>query len=344
VVHAKAGTAFRMADLEQLNGDVFSEDDDDGEGRGPTFMGLKRVDYSSEEGIKDPARRAWRIRDEDFSEEPTDWLKTFQHFTSQAGADKVKALVVGSWGGLTTSGGPGTPAAAAVRDALCAARGQLSSLAALFVNDVLAEECEISWQNFTDPTPILAAYPNLQHLRVRGDTGTFGPIRHERLRSLQLEGTNLRNAVVQGLAEADLPALEHLEVWLGPDDYAEEKQMADLLPLLSGKLFPALRYLGLRCSSQADEVARTVAEAPLLARLETLDLSLGTIGDEGAEALIASPAVARLQKLDLRSHYISEPVLKRLKALKPVKVLESPSEREPEEYGGEVHRYTAVAE
>ena len=344
VVHAKAGTAFRLSDLEQLHGAVYSDEDDE-DGKGPTFMGLRRVDYDPAEGIKDPARRAWRLRVE-FDDGVEGWIELLNKFVADPNAGKVKALVVGNWGEeLASSRYDGGDAPVRLRDALCAASSKLTSLAALFVNDVVAEECEISWQNFTDPTPLLDAYPQLQHLRVRGDTHTFGAVRHERLRSLQLEGSNLSNGILQGLAQADLPALEHLEVWLGPaEDYAERKEMADLLPLLSGKLFPALRYLGLRDSNQADEVARTVAEAPLLERLEVLDLSLGTLGDAGAEALLASPAVARLQRLDLRHHYISPPVLERLEKLQPVKVVEARSDEDEDEFDGEIHRYVAVGE
>jgi hypothetical protein len=56
-------------------------------------------------------------------------------------------------------------------------------------------------------------------------------------------------------------------------------------------------------------VAQAVAAAPLLERIEVLDLSLGTLGDVGAEALLASPVVKRLRRLDLHHHYISSPTI-----------------------------------
>lgn len=343
--HAKAGTAFRMADLEQLDGPVWGDGEDDE--KGPTFMGLRIVTWDPEEGLKDPARKAWKIVDQDFGS-VDDYLGIFERFLADPNAGKVKALVIGNWGeGLATSGSSGTPDANKLRDAICAAAPRLPGLAALFIHDVTAEECEVSWQNFTDVAPILAAYPDLQHLRVRGDTGGGARLQHARLRSLQLEGSNQSAAVVRQVAEADLPALEHLELWFGPEEYnGGDKDMADLMPILSGKLFPALKYLGIRDSDQADEVARTVAQAPLLERLDVLDLSLGNLGDAGAEALIASPAVARLKKLDVRHHYLSDPVLKRLKALSPVKVVESRSEQMDEagELGEGERRYVAVAE
>ena len=90
---------------------------------------------------------------------------------------------------------------------------------------------------------------------------------------------------------AELPRLEHLELWLGDGYYGGIATAAPLAPLLSGNLFPNLKYLGLRNSRIADEVAKAVAASPILERLEVLDLSLGNMGDEGARALIASPAV-----------------------------------------------------
>jgi hypothetical protein len=146
---------------------------------------------------------------------------------------------------------------------------------------------------------------------------------------------------VQQVAAAELPALEYLEIWLGPEEYAQKKPMSDLAPILSGERFPKLRYLGLRDSDAADEVATAVAKAPILGRLETLDLSLGTIGDQGVEALLASPALAKLQTLDIRNHYASKAVIKQLKAL-PIKVMECPPDNVDEGEPGE--RYVTVGE
>lgn len=326
-----AGTAFKLADVDRLEG----APGDSAE----KFMGQKIADYDPEEGLKDAARKAYRLRQED---SVADFLEAFEQLVADPHAGKLKALVISGWSTDEAGGAADDDYARKIRKALIDAAGKLTGLAALFINDTHGEEYEVSWQYFTDLAPLLEAYPKLEHLRVRGDAtgkGKMGTLKSSALRSLQLEGSSLSRKLVQQVAAAELPALEYLEIWLGPEEYAEKKPMADLAPILSGELFPKLRYLGLRDSDAADEVAKAVAKAPILRHLETLDLSLGTLGDEGAEALIASPAVAKLQTLDIRRHYVSKAVLKQLKAL-PVKVLESRSEREDEEGT----RYVTVAE
>lgn len=332
--HAKVGTAFRMADLEQLDDRPFEHAE--------AFMGLKVAVYDPEEGLKDAARRAWRVGLED-DPDIDQWLELWSQFVADPNAGKVKAVVVGAWAEPGTSMDPGSPEAIRLIQAICEAKGALTGLAALFLCDIHAEEQEISWQNLADVSPLLQAYPGLQHLRVRGAAAqqSMGQLRSERLRSLQLEGSNHPQSVVDQVGSADLPALEHLEVWLGPDEYAGAKDVNSLSPILSGKLFPSLRYLGLRDSDIADEVARVAAQAPLLDRLEVLDLSLGNLGDAGAEALLASPAVARLKKLDLRHHYVSDELIKKLRAhISGGKLAERRSDEE--EYDGE--RFVAVSE
>ncbi len=330
----KATTAFRLADLEQLDDRPFDHAE--------KFMGLAVVGYDPEEGLKDAARKAWRLAVDDGEGDLDDWLALLQSFADDPKASEVKALVVGAWDENVAEGVAGDDGPGKVVSAIAAVSARLPKLAAIFLGDIHADEAEVSWQIMADVAPLLAAYPQLQHLRVRGNPGSAEPkkLQSEALRSLQFEGSNLDASVLRQLAEADLPALEHLEVWLGPDDYSRIENLDDLTPILSGKLFPSLRVLALRDSDKADEVARRVVGSALLERLETLDLSLGTLGDEGAEALLSSPAVAKLKTLDIRHHYISAPVLKRLKALKPVRVIESRAEED----GDEDERYVAVAE
>ncbi len=329
-----AGTAFKLADVDRLDGAP--------DGSAEKFMGQKIADYDPEEGLKDAARKAYRIQQEGSVDE---FLETFAQLVADPNAGKLKAFVIGGWSTDEAGGSADDDYVRKIRKALVGAAGKLTGLAALFINDTHGEEYEVSWQYFTDLAPILDAYPRLEHLRVRGDAtakGKMGTLKSDALRSLQLEGSSLSRKLVQQVAEAELPALEYLEIRLGPEDYAQKKPMADFAPILSGELFPKLRYLGLRDSDVADELAATVAKAKVVEHLETLDLSLGTLGDEGVEALLASPAVAKLQTLDIRRHYASKAVIKKLKAL-PIKLLESPTEQEIDE-DEPGHRYVTVGE
>jgi hypothetical protein len=253
-------------------------------------------------------------------------------------AAQLPGLVIGPWEEVAT----GTGNHSAV-EALIAAREHLPALRALFLGDITQEESEISWIQQSDVTPLLHAYPALEHFCVRGGEGlSFRSLRHERLKSLIVQTGGLSVEVVREICAAHLPALEHLELWLGVDDYGGNTEIADLEPILSGRLFPKLTYLGLRDSENADAIAAAVATAPVTERIRLLDLSLGTLGDEGAAALLASPAVARLEKLDIHHHYCSEEVVQRLEALGIT--VDASERQEPEDYDGRAHRYVAVSE
>jgi predicted DNA-binding WGR domain protein len=257
-------------------------------------------------------------------------------FLEQPGVDQIPGLVIGAWG-------YGGDDSAPVVEALVAARDQLPNLKALFLGDITYEENEISWIQQSDVSPLLAAYPRLEHFRVRGGNGlSLGSLKHHHLKGLVIESGGLPVAVVREVAAAKLPELEHLELWLGSPAYGSDATVEDLKPILSGKRFPKLQYLGLRDSEMADDVAAAVARAPLLQRIRVLDLSLGDLSDQGAEALLASPAVANLEKLDIHHHFVSAPVVKKLKALGIT--VDASDHKEPYEWDEEGNRYIAVSE
>jgi hypothetical protein len=257
-----------------------------------------------------------------------------EHITNFAG------IVIGDWG-LLGSGMDQT--SAFVVEALVAARDRLPNLRAVFFGDVIGEECEISWIHQSDVSPLFAAYPQLEHFCVRGADGlSLGSLKHGRLKSLIIQSGGLGANVVREVAAAELPELEHLELWLGEENYGGDATVADLAPILEGKLFPKLKYLGLRDSEKADEIARAVATAPVIERIRVLDLSMGVMTDEGGAALLASPAIARLEKLDVHHHYCSEEMTANLQSL-GIEVGAS-ERKEPDEDGDEVWRYVAVGE
>jgi hypothetical protein len=200
--------------------------------------------------------------------------------------------------------------------ALVKARDRLPNLRALFLGDITYHESEISWLNQCDVTGLLSAFPQLEQFRSRGGGGlALRKLKHERLEALAFEASNLPREVVQAIGKSSLPALEHLELWLGTKQYGANTTVADLKNLLTGKATPALRYLGLRNSEIADDIAEALAKSPLMEQLRVLDFSLGTLGDRGAEALLVNPAVAKLEKLDIHHHYVSPALVERLGTL-----------------------------
>ncbi|WP_017236646.1 STM4015 family protein [Streptomyces sp. SS] len=310
------------------------------------FHGLPVFDFPAADArveLPEADRVAWRISAPTYSD-PGDelWGPRFERFLKTVDARRVRALVVGGWDEAYET------SSADIVTALIGANNRLTGLAAVFIGDMTGEDCEISWIVQSDVTPLLAAYPALRELGVRGGSElAFPPVRHTGLETLVVETGGLDAGVVRGIVGSDLPALENLELWLGTDEYGGDSTPDDLAPLLDGTAFPALRRLGLRNSVIQDAVAAAVAGAPVVARIERLDLSMGVLTDEGAAALLDGQPLTHLAHLDLSHHYLSEAMGERVRAaLVPhgvTVVLDDP--QVPEDDGdGEVYRYVAVAE
>jgi hypothetical protein len=276
-----------------------------------------------------------------------DFPELLDLFLAAHGGAELTALVLGAWYYDDMSTGMGGRGAADVVEALVANRKRMPNLRALFVGDVTYDECEVSWIGYGDLSALLPTFPKLEEFHIRGAANlSFGKIKHGKLRSFTIESGGLPEPLLQEVWKAELPKLEHLELWLGTANYGGIEDAAPLEPLLSGKRFKRLRYLGLRNCEVADAVARAVAQSPLLERLEVLDLSLGTLTELGVEALLTSPGVRKLKKLDIHHHYVSPTFVNHLQAL-PIEVdVSEPLEAEMHTYGETtyVDRYIVASE
>lgn len=277
----------------------------------------------------DPAQEAARLA-LDYDAEGS-WPDLLDAYLSTPSAADTEVLVVGMW----FSGddfGTNEPAQRAV-EALVAARDRLPRLKALFFGDIVSEESEISWIENTDLSPLLSAFPLLEEFRVRGGNGLQigSGLALPGLRRLVIETGGLDANVVRQVGAASLPALEHLELWIGEDAYGRTTGVEELAALLAPGAWPALRSLALRNAEIADDIAALVASAEIAERLDVLDLSLGTLSDTGAEAILASTRLGRLRKLDIHHHYCTRSLVKALGKRFP-EVDHSDPQKE-EEYG-----------
>ncbi|MFD3687176.1 STM4015 family protein [Nocardiopsis sp. NPDC058631] len=306
-------------------------------------------------GSAAPGSVAWRLRTEEpvrysrpgWSSRLEDTAAYVTRFAEEVDLSAVTALIVGNMAGDVEA----VPSDE-VRDRLLGIAPRLTGLRSLFFAEVVQEENEISWIEHGDLAPLLAAFPDLVGFTVRG--GSAGPglriAEHRALRSLTVQSGALRPEVVRDVGASSLPNLERLELWLGAKEYGGESTPEDLAPVLSGTAFPGLRHLGLRNTEDLDGWVPALAGAPLVAALDTLDLSLGTLTDEGARVLLDAPVFRGLGRLDLHHHYLSEEMAERVRAEFTASGVEvdvsAPQEAEVDEYDGEthVHRYTAVSE
>ncbi|MFJ9646206.1 STM4015 family protein [Streptomyces sp. NPDC004244] len=284
---------------------------------------------------------AWRIAADAYDAEET-WPEAFARFTAAVDTTLVRAVVVGSWDSAYDSGPED------IIEALVEARDELPALRALFLGDMVSEECEISWIVQGDVGPLLDAFPQLEEFGVRGGTSlVVPPFTHRRLRSLTVETGGLPARVVRNIAASDLPSLEHLDLWLGTDEYGGDSQLADVAPIIDGDRLPSLRHLALRNSEYQDEIATAMASAPVVARLETLDLSMGVLTDEGGAALLGGQPLSHLKKLDLHHNYLSDPLKQRFQDTLEGAGVTLDLDRgraEEDEWDGRTWRFVAVGE
>lgn len=258
-------------------------------------------------------------------------------FISDPNSAHVRALVIGGWTQEYSED------SSTLIESLVNLRDQLVGLRALFIGDLTYEDCEISWITQSDVSPLLSAYPELEELRIRGGNNlSLGRAQHDKLKKLTLETGGLSQSVVAEIAAAELPSLEHLELWLGSDEYGNDITPDDLLPLLDANLFPKLTYLGLRNDCHSDVTAELLAEHGIPPTVKTLDLSLGNLSDQGGAALARAPWLSQLDRLDLHFHYLSPAMEVQLTKL--VSEIDLRDVQEPDEYGDEISRYNAVSE
>ncbi|BAY24144.1 pentapeptide repeat protein [Calothrix sp. NIES-2100] len=228
-----------------------------------------------------------------------------------------------------------------VINALVNAKEELKNLKALYIGDMHDYEYKTSDARLSDMSPLLNAYPQLEVLQVRGfaydsDSGlAFKPLRHENLKSLILEtGYMLCSKIIDQICQLDLPNLEYLELWLGNDEnyyprlysqYENEEDfrsniayssLSNLTPIISGKAFPKLKYLGLRSTSYSNAIAETIVQSPLLENLAVLDISMGTLSDIGAEVLLNCPKINQLHTLNVSMNLLSTTMIEKLSNLK----------------------------
>lgn len=283
-------------------------------------------------------------------DQPGSFRELFAAWLARVPGDSVQALVIGA----TTEGGYDPQPAV---ELLIAAAPQLPNLRALFLGDVIREDSDVAYMALPPLNPLLAAFPALARLHVRGSAPWEGrgagravvlePFRHERLRTLVFESGGLSPDLVRAVGRSELPALAHLEFLLGDPEYGGGASAADLEPVLGGAALPQLRQLGLRDAPNADEIAIALSHAPIVAQLEVLDLSLGALGDEGATALLAGQPLGHLSQLDLHHHFIGHTLVRRLvEALPDVAVDVSDSQADAADggYTPPAERYIAVSE
>lgn len=300
-----------------------------------SFNGKSVIDFNPDEALKDLNHYVYRLRidydDYSSGKKMEDLIHAFARIPVIA---ECQELIIGAWDFESSKRADGFV------QTLVELKDAFKSLKAFFIGDITAEEQEISWIQQSDLSPLFAAFPNLEFFQARGGDGlSLSELKHKNLKTLVIQTGGLPPNVVQDIANADLPNLEKLELWLGDDNYGFESTIEDFDAIINGGKFPKLTYLGLKNSNIQDEIAIAVAKSPLLKQLHTLDLSMGVLSDTGAQALLDSPNIKNLVFLNLDHHFMTDDMMAKMGDLGIAVSMEDQGN-----YDDEDDRYVEVSE
>ena len=159
----------------------------------------------------------------------------------------MEELVVGAWCALDKAS---EESSKVVIDWIVRNKSKLQKLKALYIGDFTYEFIEISWMILCDYTPIFKSLPNLMSYEGRGmNELSINHFSSLNLRRICLITGGLPSSVLNNLLDCDLPNLNHLELWLGRDDYGADYANYNFKKLFSTEengIFPSLNYLGIK--------------------------------------------------------------------------------------------------
>lgn len=269
--------------------------------RGESFSVLRRfenypvVDFRPSSGLSRDV--TFRIRPENRGKFPFS-------FSGSEDISSIERLVIGPWG---HSDDP--KVTSAVLRSLIETSLHLKNLKSLFFGDIDGETCPLSRLSSVDIRVLFDAFPELSSLHLRGGQGLIGhQLDHNHLKTLVIQSAGIPRETVRALVDAKLPALEHLELWLGSPEYGGDSTIDDLSlsKILRGH-FPKLRYLGLKNTHLTNQIAYQLRKLKISKSLRTLDLAHGTLTTSAFRGL-ATINFTKLKRLDLTGNYLTKNV------------------------------------
>ena len=187
-------------------------------------------------------------------------------------------------------------------------RGCPSTLRVLSLVDLPPGSAELVFASLADVTPLLAATPLLEELRLAGQHVQLRALDLLRLRRLAVATAS--PDVLFALARASLPVLEALQLSSG-----DAPMPAAALGAVLRAPWP-VRHLAITRTANTDELVPWLVKSPLLPGIASIDLSGGKLSDTGAGLLVlARPQLAHLEAIDLSSNTLTPAAVSQLAGL-----------------------------
>lgn len=282
-------------------------------------------------------RFAYTYEDEGKKEE--DLLK---EILEDAELPDLEEIVIGPWGECWDETEEGLQV---IVDGIVENKEKFAHIKSLFFADMDYEDCEVSWIIQADYSKLWEAMPQLEKLVIKGSTDLeLGEIVHENLKHLEIICGGLPGYVMESIQKAKLPSLQKLLLYIGVEDYGFDGDITTIQKLLAESDFPKLTYLGLTDSEIQDEIAEAVLNCKYIGTITALDLSMGALTDKGGQMLLDKlPEYPNVKQLELEYHFLSDDMMKKLKALPGVQV-NVEDQQEADDYNGEIYYYPMLTE
>lgn len=222
-------------------------------------------------------------------------------YLEEHGSYELEAITIGNW----TESYENSPED--IITYLVENKAKFPKLKKIFLGDIDSEECEISWINHTDAGPLLYQF-KLEEMIIKGATGLrLEAVITDTLKKLTIISGGLSKELLEDIVQAEIPQLEHLELYLGVEEYGFDGDISTIEPFMKRSNFPKVKYLGLKNSEIADEICEKMLASDMIKGLEVLDLSLGTLSNTGAKLILENiDKLGHLKTLDLTYNYISD--------------------------------------
>lgn len=272
------------------------------------------------------------------SEDGVDASSLANQILSDSELPEIEELIVGCWGESYDN------SVQVLLDKFYENSEKLQHIKKLFVGDMEYEECEVSWIEQGSYNKLLKALPNLKSLKIKGANGlSLGNIDHDNLEEIEIICGGLPQMVINQIANARLPKLKKLNLYIGIEDYGFDGDIEDIKELMNSDVVKNLEYLGLGDSEIQDEIVEEFFKIGKIHNIKVLDFSNGTLTDKGGQIILDNKALIKdLDTLDLTYHYLSDEMVEKLKTLGINVILDE--QNEPDEYDGEVYYFPMLTE